>query len=99
MEIYDSLQKIIQTRKDHPVLSAGEYEIIPSDHKDIFIMKHYDENEVAYSISNFSNKKITLNLKQIIMTQNLKFAEDNKEINAEKFEIDSKDVKIIFCKL
>lgn len=96
MEIYNSLKNIIKIRKEHPVLASGEYEIISSNDKNIFIMKHYNETEIAYSISNFSNKSITIDLSKIIMTQNLKYVENKKDINEKKFVIGSKDLKIVY---
>ncbi|MGL5521725.1 MAG: beta-phosphoglucomutase [Metamycoplasmataceae bacterium] len=98
MEIYETIKDWIQLRKKHSSLREGEYLIVESKNKEIFIMKNYDENEITYTILNFSDKTINLNLSSTILTPNLFDALNDKKVDLSKVTIKGKDVQVYYFK-
>lgn len=60
--IYHYYRKLIQLRKQYPIIVYGDYQLILPDHEQIFAYLRTYENEKLLVITNFSEEQITFEL-------------------------------------
>ncbi|MDG4949946.1 glycoside hydrolase family 13 protein [Weeksellaceae bacterium KMM 9724] len=78
-ELFNYYKKLIQIRKDQPVLSHGEIEfLVVNDQKDLIAYSRHDDQTEVISVFNNSNQPQTIRIPVITSSENYQDALSNK---------------------
>lgn len=78
--IFATYRKLIQLRKEEPLIIDGRYECLDCDNPDLFVYRRYSNDEELIFIGNFSKELQTVNLDFIHTDANLLYANYNEHL-------------------
>lgn len=60
--VFYTYQKLIHIRKEYDIITKGYYELLLSDHPDVFAYKRVDDKQELFVYCNFTNKEIEVDM-------------------------------------